>query len=223
MFRLLAKIGLPSVLLAWTATTMTAAPARFLRPMAGERLEPGESIEVSWALDQHQARAFDEMELILSLDGGRTFPLRLTRDLSPGSGRVTWRVPALPAGKARLALRGGSDEEPDLESIAAVSDAFEIVPRAGLDLEQLFQFRGEWRTRESATSPSSPVADALCGDAADQMRSAPSRELAAEPPAPAMAVGPTDPEPQRLRPDPPAFEFKTTVLRSPLLYVPLRQ
>ena len=44
MFRLLAKIGLPTVLLAWTATTMTAAPARLLRPMAGERLEAGESI-----------------------------------------------------------------------------------------------------------------------------------------------------------------------------------
>src|SRR6266567_2142128 len=178
MFRLLARIGLPSVLLAWTSTTMTASPARFLRPMAGERLEPGESIEIGWALDRNQAGAFDEMELILSLDGGRTFPLRLTRDLSPESGRLTWRVPALPVGKARLALRGGSDEEPDLESIAVVSDTFEIAPRAGLDLEQLFQFRGEWRTRDSATSPS-PVADPLCGDAADQMRSAPSRELAA--------------------------------------------
>lgn len=223
MFRLLAKIGLPTVLLlAWTATTMEAAPARFLRPMAGERLEPGESIEVSWALDRYQAVAFDEMELVLSLDGGRTFPLRLTRDLSPGSGRVTWRVPALPVGKARLALRGGSDEEPDLEAIAAVSDVFEIVPRAGLDLEQLFQFRGEWRIRESATSPA-PVADALCGDAADQMRSASSRELAAEPPAPAMAVGPTDREPHRLRLDSPACDFKTTVLRSPLIHIPLRQ
>lgn len=222
MLRRLAKIGFPSMLLVWTATNMTAAPSRFLRPIPGERLEPGESIEVSWALDRHQAVAFDEMELVLSLDGGRTFPLRLTRDLSPESGRVTWRVPALPAGKARLALRGGSDEEPDLESIAAVSDAFEIVPRAGLDLEQLFQFRGEWRTRESATSPP-PAADGLCGDAEDQMRSAPSRELAAEPPAPAMAVGPTDRQSPRLRPDSPACEFKTTVLRSALLQIPLRQ
>jgi hypothetical protein len=210
------------VLLAWMATTMTAAPARFLRPMAGERLVPGDSIEVSWALDR-QAAAFDEMELVLSLDGGWTFPLRLTRDLSPGSGKVNWRVPALPAGRARVALRGGSDQEPDLETIAGVSDVFEIVPRAGLDLEQLFQSRGEWRTRESATSPSAPVADALCGDATDQMRSAPSRDLAAEPPAPAIAFGATDREPQRLRPDSPACEFKTTVLRSPLLYVPLRQ
>ena len=223
MLRRLAKIGLSTVLLGWTATTMTAALARFVRPMAGERLEPGESIEVSWTLDRHQASAFDEMELVLSLDGGRTFPLRLTRDLSPGSGRVTWRVPALPAGKARLALRGGSDGEPDSETLAAVSDAFEIVPRAGLDLEQLFPSRGEWRTRESATSPSAPVADALCGDAADQMRSAPSREIAAEPPAPAMAVGPTDSEHQRLRPDSPACEFKTTVLRSSPLPLPLRQ
>src|SRR5260370_1233136 len=35
MFRLLAKIALPTVLLGWTATTMAAAPPRFLRPMAG--------------------------------------------------------------------------------------------------------------------------------------------------------------------------------------------
>jgi hypothetical protein len=223
VFRLLAKIGLPSVLLAWMATAMTAAPVRFLRPMAGERLESGESIEVSWALDRHQAGAFDEMELVLSLDGGRTFPLRLTRDLSPGSGGVTWRVPALPAGKARLALRGGSDEEPDLESIAVVSDTFEIVPRAGLDSEQLFQFRGEWRTRESAISPSAPVADGLSGDAADQIRSAPSREIASEPPAPDAVAGPTDQELHGLRPDSPACEFKTTILRSSPLRIPLRQ
>ncbi len=223
MLRRLAKIGLPFVLLTWTAAAMTAAPARFLRPMAGERLEPGESIEVSWALDRHQAMAFDEMELVLSLDGGRTYPLRLTRDLSPESGRLSWRVPALPAGKARLALRGGSDGEPDLETIAAVSDVFEIAPRAGLDLEKLFQSRGEWRTRESAAPPSSPVADCLSGDPVDQMRSAPSREIASEPPAPAAAAGPTDRELHGLRPDSSARVFKTTLLRSSPLHIPLRQ
>lgn len=219
----LAKIALLSLLLAWAGASLAAVPSRFLRPAAGERLEPGASIEVSWELGTGRSGAFDEMELVLSLDGGRTFPLRLTRDLSPESDRLTWRVPALPAGRARLALRGGSDEEPDSETIAAVSDAFEIIPRAGLDLEQLFLARGEWRTRESATAPSAPVADRLSGGPADQMRSAPAREIAAAPTAPAVAPGSTDQDLQSLRPGAPTRDLKTTFRRSSPLHIPLRQ
>jgi len=47
----------------------------------------------------------EERELVLSLDGGRSFPIRLTGEIGPGDGVVSWRVPALPAEHVVLALR----------------------------------------------------------------------------------------------------------------------
>ncbi len=219
----LTKTTVLSVLVSCAAGAMTAEPSRFLRPVAGERLQAGGSIEISWTLDRGRMQAFDEMELVLSLDGGRTFPLRVTREISPQSGRLAWRVPGLPAVKARLALRAGSDEQADSETVAVVSDVFEIAPRAGLDLEEVFRVRGEWRTRDSAAPPAAPLADRLSGAPSDQMRSAPSREIAAEPPAPAAAACASRRGVGRLLASSPPCESKSTIFPSSLLRIPLRQ
>jgi hypothetical protein len=45
------------------------------------------------------------MELLLSLDGGATFSLRLSAELDPLQRSFAWRVPELPAAQARVALR----------------------------------------------------------------------------------------------------------------------
>lgn len=55
-----------------------------------------------------------EWEAFLSLDGGRTWPVRLTPHLSTSVRRVTVELPALAAPDARLLLRFG-DERRELE------------------------------------------------------------------------------------------------------------
>lgn len=89
------------------------------------------------------------MELVLSLDGGRTFPVRVTRDLSPSTSGLTWRVPALPSPRARLALRVGDSGEPPDEEILLVSEEFAIEIGAVSRLEPTAFVRGELRTLEA--------------------------------------------------------------------------
>jgi hypothetical protein len=89
----------------------------------------------------------DEGELVLSLDGGATFVLRVSpeHDLSA---RLTFQVPNLPSAAARLALRVGADGRD--ERIVAVSEPFVIAESREAPLEELHFVRGEPATREAA-------------------------------------------------------------------------
>ena len=127
-----------------------AQSARFLEPSGGGRLQPGSIVRVSWTLGGAAERNFDEMELVLSLDGGQSFPLRVTRDVSTAAGSLLWRVPRLPSAHARLALRTGSGERKGTETIRIVGGEFTILAGTGDPLEEIRQVRGEWRTREAA-------------------------------------------------------------------------
>lgn len=130
---------------------MAGAAGRFAAPGAGAPLEAGATVRVAWDLpgEQGRGREFDEMELVLSLDGGRTFPVRVTRDLDPSARSLFFRVPALPAAHVRLALRVGESEEPGNETILLVSEEFTIEAGPGVPLEATFVERGEWRLREA--------------------------------------------------------------------------
>ena len=144
-------------------------------------LSAGTTAEFAWY--SGELSGADEMELVLSLDGGRTFPLRVTGDLCLAMRRISWRVPALPAEHARLALRMGRDEEEGSETIVSVSDEFAIRIEGSADLEELFRVRGEWRTREALEGPErSPFEAQLAGSPAEQLRPATVCAPAAEPP-----------------------------------------
>lgn len=129
------------------STVALAAPATLsiLGPAPAGALQPGARVEVSWpaAADLH---GFDEMELVLSVDGGRTFPVRVTGRIAPAGRRFPWTVPALPAARARLALRAGTAEEDEDETIVGVSEPFSIAPSEGT-FEELFRVGDEGRTR----------------------------------------------------------------------------
>lgn len=88
----------------------------------------------------------DEMELVLSLDGGASFPVRVTAEIAPGTRSVSWRVPNLPSPRARLALRAGVDGS---ESLRAIGDGFTIEPNFGARPEDTTRQGGEWKTREA--------------------------------------------------------------------------
>jgi hypothetical protein len=177
-----------------TAALAQARPAGLLEPVRGARLQPGALVRVAWTPGVSGEREFDEMELVLSLDGGRSFPLRLTREVSPTEESVLWRVPRLPSEHARIALRAGRGEKK--ETIRTVSAEFTILADADDPLEQLCRVRGEWRTREAAGSSKDLPERSLSGSP-DEMRAVFSPDGAAEPPGTTMTA------PDRGRCDPP--------------------
>ncbi len=120
-----------------------AAPVPLLIAEAGPVLA-GQVLTVTWAPPGEQE--FDEMELVLSLDRGRTWPIRITGDLGPQATGASFRVPSLPAEEAIVGLRAGRDGERESEEILARSAPFPIrapVPGGG---EALHRVQGEWRT-----------------------------------------------------------------------------
>jgi hypothetical protein len=155
---------LASILCAGVVVSVASAePAGFREPAAGARLEPGTVVGVAWTPGEIGARDFDEMELVLSLDGGRSFPLRLTRDISPDAESVRWRVPRLPSAHARLALRVGREEREESETVRLVGGEFTILEGSHDPLEELRRVRGEWRTREAAGSAGEGIEPGLSG------------------------------------------------------------
>lgn len=136
-------------LLCLHASSGSGQTPAFSSPGPGTVLTAGSQELVAWSLDARRARGFGEMELLLSIDGGRTFPIRVTRDLDPVTRSLAWRVPALPAPRARLALRAGDGGEPDAEEIRLVSEEFAIEADPVAALEPVMAVRGEWRTGEA--------------------------------------------------------------------------
>lgn len=130
--------------------TREPAPGRIERPAAGDALYPGELIEVRWtALPD----AVNECELLLSLDGGREFTVRLTPQLDRTTRELSWRVPNLPTRQARLRLRVGVAGR-EIES--SMSSGFTIVGASASPLASVRFARGEWWT---ATIPGASWAE----------------------------------------------------------------
>ena len=166
-----------------------AQSARFLEPSGGGQLQPGSIVRVSWTLGGAAERDFDEMELVLSLDGGQSFPLRVTRDVSTAAESLLWRVPRLPSAHARLALRTGSGERKETETIRIVGGEFTILAGKGDPLEEIRQVRGEWRTREAAGASSDLPERSLSGADPEVRAAFPSERAAEAPGSPGSVPG----------------------------------
>lgn len=135
--------------LAVLATIPVLARAEaFLSPGSGEALAPGSIVEVRWTslCESAPGREIDEAELVLSLDGGKTFPIRVTPELRPCTSRFLWKVPALASEHVRLAVRAGAEERDAEERIEVVSADFRILPDPDGRVEQLRRRVAEWWT-----------------------------------------------------------------------------
>ena len=97
-----AAIGAPPPAAADLASSLSAI--RFLQPPERSSLHEGEIVEIRWSGVPGDA---DEIELLLSVDGGQHFSLRLTDELNSGSNSYLWLVPGLVADNASLAIRVG--------------------------------------------------------------------------------------------------------------------
>jgi hypothetical protein len=158
-----------------------------LSPSAGESLAPGSIVEVRWAslcgLDSPSSLGnLDEAELVLSLDGGVTFPIRVSQELSPCDTRFLWRVPVLSTGRARLGIRMGREGLGATESIAIVSAEFRILPDLDGRVQALYRRAAEWWTPEPAILTAEDLLDRALSPARGQIsKTGPPLDVAAPP------------------------------------------
>ena len=84
--------------------------AKLISPRLGQVLYPGQQVSVQWQsiLPKTEARGC-EMELWLSLDGGRTFTTCITPQINPQRTSFDWTVPNLPSNAAVLDIRFGCE------------------------------------------------------------------------------------------------------------------
>jgi hypothetical protein len=120
---------------------VAAAPdggGEILAPEAGAVVRAGEVVRVTWAPVPPDV---EEFELLLSLDGGKTFQLRLTAMLDPRLTSYSWRVPNLPTGAARLRLRVGVDGR---EKMLQPGPPFRLFGDASVPIGRITFQDGEW-------------------------------------------------------------------------------
>lgn len=115
---------------------------------ANEALKPGTVRRVTWHFPGPPGPRGTELELVLSLDGGATFPLRVSPEAGETQTEALFRVPNLPTPRARLGLRVGRDGND--ERLSEVGETFVILADARAPLEPLRHRRGEAATLEAA-------------------------------------------------------------------------
>jgi len=91
-----------------------------LAPLPAE-LRAGEALEIRWEVAPDY---IEELELLLSIDDGRHFTLRISPELDPGTRHFRWRVPNLGTDHARIAMRVGRERRtPDMSDGPTGPDA----------------------------------------------------------------------------------------------------
>jgi hypothetical protein len=165
-------------------------------PAAGSTLQGGQLVEIRWSGIPVAAR---EVELLLSVDGGRTFPLRLTEELAPRSGSFFWRVPSLLSDEACLALRIGIDGK---ETLTVRGATFRLRPDPTPGKAVVRWKSGEiWLGTDEESEETEGLTplppDGLCAEP-ERLRAMP-RDAAAGFPAPFPGVGFSRRSPQLLQ------------------------
>ena len=139
----LAAFGLACIALSSTGFAKeTAGPVRLVAPQRGTALAAGSTAELEWTPRAGFAglQKAEEWEAFLSVDGGATYPVRLTPHLDADLRRFRFQVPPIPTANARLLLRFGDErretavELPERFTITAAPATMpeELLPRARL-------------------------------------------------------------------------------------------
>lgn len=93
-----------------TASAAPSAPAvRILSPAPGEVLRGGSEATLAWEPAGPVDPRIEEWEAFLSVDGGATYPVRITPHLDLDLRRVSFPVPRLPSKDVRILLRLGDE------------------------------------------------------------------------------------------------------------------
>lgn len=147
--RLLALVWFASLVFGSSGLARGAgAPVRLVAPAAGATLAAGSMAELEWE-PLAGLGGVEEWEAFLSLDGGRSYPVRITPHLDQDLRRVRWQVPAIPTKNARILLRLGDEhretavELPARFSIAAPPRTAAGFPGTALLLSRTASGPGE--------------------------------------------------------------------------------
>jgi hypothetical protein len=93
-----------------TATAGQTYAARLISPTVGQVLHPGQQIRVEWkSVLPNLNLGGCEMEVWLSVDGGRTFPMWISPWLNAKAKSFDWIVPNMPTNAAVLDIRFGCE------------------------------------------------------------------------------------------------------------------
>lgn len=123
---------------AWGVAAASAPPLlAAVEPAPLRELIGGTMASVSWEGRTPPAHAY-EWEMFLSLDGGKTFPIRLTPHLALAVRSLRFRVPDLPTGEGRLLLRFGDETR---ETVVTLTDRVTIVKGSMAPLPLRFALR----------------------------------------------------------------------------------
>ncbi|MFN2633337.1 MAG: hypothetical protein ABR610_07995 [Thermoanaerobaculia bacterium] len=161
--------------LEFAAFSPDSSSSRSSRRGESNRLEAGSLVEVRWSGLSPSA---NEVELLLSVDGGRTYSVRLTDELESEAGSWVWKVPRLDTNLARLAIRMGGDGR---EVIAAASRPFQIVPDPSAARIRLRWHSGEiWAEAEGGARTDRPLSDGDLSASPESMTVLPEAPDAAE-------------------------------------------
>jgi hypothetical protein len=89
----------------------TSASIRLVAPQAGATLAAGSMAELEWTPAEPFAdlSQIEEWEAFLSVDGGATYPVRITPHLDQDLRRIRFQVPSVPTADARILLRFGDE------------------------------------------------------------------------------------------------------------------
>jgi hypothetical protein len=180
---LLAAVGL----LGLAVAPAVRAEGRFELPVAGQTAA-GPTLEVSWTVVVRPAAA-DELEIVLSLDDGMSFPIRVSPPLPAGALAFHWRIPPLSADRARVAVRMGRRGSPESERVVAVSGRFAILGDPGAD-SGLMRGATEWWTDQALFEFGAGETSEYALTRLPSVAPRPAGESAVEDPAPDPLPGP---------------------------------
>jgi hypothetical protein len=170
-------------------------------PRSGERVRSPERVEVrlpELALPEDA----DEKELVLSLDGGQSYPVRVTAETGAAEKSLVFRVPNLPSTRARLALRAGDETR---EVVVAESAIFVIERDPASPLETVTRIGRELGTREALEGqPGEPLAPSRLAGCDESSLEASGESAPAEAPSPFLLPAPPGETPGHAEAPPPA-------------------
>src|SRR3954471_17871563 len=88
-----AALAVPSTV---SALEEGAPAVQLVAPQTGATLTAGSTAELEWAPVGELDGDIKEWEAFLSVDGGKTYPVRITPHLDQDLRRFTWQVPSIP-------------------------------------------------------------------------------------------------------------------------------
>jgi hypothetical protein len=93
-----------------TSSAASGYSAQLISPTAGQVLHPGQIVRVQWRSVLPPANlGACEMEVWLSVDGGRTFPACISPWMDPKAQYFYWTVPNTPTNAAVMDVRFGCE------------------------------------------------------------------------------------------------------------------